>query len=106
MTDGSDRIRIDKWLWHARFCKTRALAAATVGAGRVRLNGQRIEKPGRAIGPGDVLTLSLAGQVRVVRLLACGNRRGPAPEAASLYQDISAPETTVPDSPGGPEQAS
>lgn len=100
---GSDggRIRIDKWLWHARFCKTRALAADLVGAGRLRVNGQRIDKPGRAVGPGDVLTFGMGGTARVLRILACGTRRGPAPEAATLYQDlapvsapVSAPETT------------
>lgn len=87
------RIRIDKWLWQARFCKTRALAAALVTAGRVRVNGQRIDKPGRAVGPGDVLTLAGMGEVavRVVRIAACGTRRGPAPEAALLYQSLDPP---------------
>lgn len=80
-----ERIRIDKWLWQARFCKTRALAAHWVGAGRIRLNGQRIDKPGRAVGPGDVLTLGGLVPVRVLRITACGTRRGPAPEAATLY---------------------
>lgn len=85
------RIRIDKWLWQARFVKSRALAVDLVTAGRVRVNGQKTEKPGRAIGPGDVLTLALGGQVRVLRILACGTRRGPAPEAATLYALIEAP---------------
>lgn len=99
MAETADRIRIDKWLWQARFCKTRALAAELVTAGRVRVNGTRIDKPGRAIGPGDVLTVALAGQVRVLRLLACGTRRGPAPEAATLYALLEAPAA-----PGGPAQ--
>jgi ribosome-associated heat shock protein Hsp15 len=90
LSDGG-RIRIDKWLWQARFAKTRALAAEMVGAGRVRVNGQKIDKPGRAVGPGDVLTLPVGAQVQVLRLLACGSRRGPAPEAATLYQWIAAP---------------
>lgn len=85
------RIRIDKWLWQARFAKSRALAVDLVTAGRVRLNGQKLEKPGRAVGPGDVLTLALGAEVRVVRILACGTRRGPAPEAATLYERIDAP---------------
>lgn len=117
MTGAVDRIRIDKWLWHARLCKTRGLAASVVSGGRLRLNGQRIEKPGRAVGPGDVLTLRLAGQVRVLRILACGTRRGPAPEAATLYEEIGpAGETAVPgeasvqedpsaDSAGSPQDA-
>ncbi len=93
------RIRIDKWLWQARFCKTRTLAAALVEAGRVRVNGQRIDKPGRAVGPGDVLTLAgmgTGGPVRVVRIAACGTRRGPAPEAALLYQPLDAPTLPEP----------
>lgn len=97
------RIRLDKWLWQARFCKTRALAAAVVEAGRVRVNGQRVDKPGRAVGPGDVLTLAgigagmgAGGQVRVLRIAACGTRRGPAPEAALLYQSLDAPTAPEP----------
>jgi len=89
LSDG-DRIRIDKWLWQARFVKSRALAVDLVAAGRVRVNGQKTEKPGRAVGPGDVLTLVLGGEARVLRILACGTRRGPAPEAATLYELIGA----------------
>ena len=91
MAHGSDRIRIDKWLWHARFVKTRGLAADLVQAGRVRVSGQRIDKPGRAVGPGDVLTVSLAGAVRVIRIEGCGERRGPASEAATLYTALDEP---------------
>ncbi|SPH18645.1 Heat shock protein 15 [Defluviimonas aquaemixtae] len=94
----ADRIRIDKWLWQARFCKTRSLAAGTVASGRVRINGERSVKPGRAIGPGDVLTLGLGGGVRVVRVLHCGSRRGPAPEAQTLYEEVSQADN-VPDLP-------
>lgn len=97
MTEAPDRLRIDKWLWHARFCKTRGLAATMVERGAVRVNGQRVVKPGRAVGPGDVLTLALGGQVRVLRVLACGTRRGPAPEAQGLYLCLeggTAPERT------------
>lgn len=87
MAEGA-RIRIDKWLWQARFCKTRSLAAALVAGGHLRLNGQPTAKPGHALGPGDVLTFPLAGRIRVVRVLACGSRRGPAPEAQALYDDL------------------
>ena len=87
MTHATERIRLDKWLWQARFCKTRALAAKSVQAGRVRLNGVRIDKPGRAVGAGDVLTLRIGPQVRVLRILACGTRRGPASEAQLLYRE-------------------
>ncbi|WP_347310609.1 RNA-binding S4 domain-containing protein [Defluviimonas sp. SAOS-178_SWC] len=86
-----DRIRIDKWLWQARFFKTRGLAAEVVSSGHLRLNGDRIAKPGRAVGPGDVLTFRQAARVRVVRILACGTRRGPATEAQTLYADLDPP---------------
>lgn len=87
-----DRIRLDKWLWQARFFKTRGLAAALVGAGRVRVNGVPVAKPARGVGAGDVLTFPQGDVIRVVRILACGTRRGPAPEAQALYDDLSPPE--------------
>ena len=89
--DGSDRIRLDKWLWHARFCRSRSIAREEILAGHVRVDGQRSTRPGRLVGPGAVLTLAIAGHVRVVRLRATGQRRGPAEEARGLYDDL-APE--------------
>jgi ribosome-associated heat shock protein Hsp15 len=86
-----DRIRIDKWLWQARFFKTRGLAADVVTKGHLRLNGAKIAKPGRAVGQGDVLTFPQARVVRVVRIVACGTRRGPADEARGLYVDLAPP---------------
>ena len=86
-----DRIRIDKWLWQARFFKTRSLAAGVVSSGHLRINGDRTVKPGRVVGPGDVLTFRQAARVRVVRVLACGLRRGPATEARALYDDLDPP---------------
>ena len=83
----TDRIRLDKWLWQARFFKTRTLAARVVGDGRVRVNGERTEKPAVALQVGDVLTFPQGRQVRVVAVLAFGERRGPAAEAAGLYED-------------------
>ncbi|MEZ5911346.1 MAG: RNA-binding S4 domain-containing protein [Paracoccaceae bacterium] len=85
--DRTARIRIDKWLWHARFFKTRALAARAAEGGHIRLNGQRVTKPAHLVGPGDMLTLPGAGGVRLVRVLAVGIRRGPAPEAQTLYDE-------------------
>lgn len=90
------RIRVDKWLWQARFFKARSLAAATVASGHLRLNGRRCDKPGHAIGPGDVLTFPQGSRIRVIRVLALGERRGPAPEAAELYHDEDA-RPPVPD---------
>ncbi|MFN3644690.1 MAG: RNA-binding S4 domain-containing protein [Gemmobacter sp.] len=81
-------IRIDKWLWQARFFRSRALAAALVEAGRVRVNGTRITKPGRSLRAGDVLTFAQGDRVRLVRVLAPGDRRGPAAEAQGLYIDL------------------
>ncbi len=80
--------RLDKWLFHARFYRTRPLAQAATVAGRVRLNGIRVEKPGHALKPGDVLTLGKGGQVMAVRVLALAERRGPASEARTLYEVV------------------
>lgn len=97
----SVKIRLDKWLWQARFFKTRTLAAKEVAAGHVRVNGARVSKPAQAVGPQDVLTFAQASQVRVVRILEPGTRRGPAPEAQALYADLSDPVTqdSVPPAP-------
>lgn len=87
----SDTLRIDKWLWYARFFKTRSLASEVCGDGRIRVNGRAVGKASHAIRPGDVLTFPLGPAIRVVRVTALGVRRGPAPEAALLYRDLSDP---------------
>ncbi|APF36338.1 RNA-binding S4 domain-containing protein [Chelatococcus daeguensis] len=81
----AERLRLDKWLWHARMAKSRTLAARLVTAGHVRLNGRRMEDPARRIGRGDVLTIALAHGTFVVTVMALGTRRGPAAEARTLY---------------------
>lgn len=83
--------RLDKWLWHARFFKTRSLAAALCRDGRVRLNGQRVDKSSVSVKPGDVLTFVQADHVRVVRVLGIAARRGPAAAARQLYESLDAP---------------
>lgn len=88
--------RLDKWLWHARFFKTRTLAARQVSAGNVRVNGERVAKPAQSIVVSDVLTFAQARRVRVVRIESLGTRRGPAPEAQALYLDMSPSEETEP----------
>ncbi len=88
-----EKIRLDKWLWQARFFKSRAMAAKLISAGKVRVNGTHAGKPARMVGPGDVLTFPQARQVRVARIVALGLRRGPAPEAQALYEDLSEPQT-------------
>ena len=88
MSDGAERLRLDKWLWCARFYRTRGLAAEACEKGRLRLNGLRVEKAGREVRPGDILTLPLRGQVVAIRVLAGAKRRGPAPEAQQLYEVV------------------
>ena len=85
-------MRVDKWLWQARFFKSRSLAAGCVTGGHLRVNGNRAAKASAAVGPGDVLTFSQGRLIRVVKIVALGTRRGPAPEAQALYEDLSPPE--------------
>ena len=82
-------LRVDKWLWYARFFKSRSLAAKHVLAGKVRLNRHRILKPSTSLKAGDVLTFVLRSDVRVIRVVDLGTRRGPATEARTLYNDLS-----------------
>jgi ribosome-associated heat shock protein Hsp15 len=81
--------RIDKWLWFARFYKSRTLAAEMVAEGRVRLNGERCTKTSQIVRTGDVLTFAAGPNVRVVKVISGGVRRGPATEAQALYEDLS-----------------
>jgi ribosome-associated heat shock protein Hsp15 len=85
------KLRLDKWLFHARFFKSRDLAQDCVESGHLRLNAQRCKKPGHGVVVGDVLTFPQGGQIRVVRVLALAERRGPATEAQALYCDLDAP---------------
>jgi ribosome-associated heat shock protein Hsp15 len=88
-TGSSAALRIDKWLWQARFCKSRALASKLCAAGRVRLSGALVHKAHQAVRVGDVLTFPQGHQIRVVRIVALGIRRGPAAEARLLYADLA-----------------
>ncbi len=103
MLEETGKLRLDKWLWFARFFKSRSLAAARVAAGDVRVNGERVTKRATTITAGDVLTFAQGRAVRVVEVVAIGTRRGPAPEAQALYNDMSPPpplkETPVPENP-------
>ena len=83
-----DWQRLDKWLWCARFMKARSDCARLVAEGLVRINRQVTDKPHARLRPGDVLTLPLRQDVRVVRVLSLATRRGPAPEARMLYEDL------------------
>jgi len=84
-----DRQRIDRWLWHARIVRTRDAAAALTGAGYVRVNGARIDAPGRYVRAGDVITVALDRNVRVLRVRGFAERRGPASTGQSLYEDLT-----------------
>jgi ribosome-associated heat shock protein Hsp15 len=86
MTEPADRLRIDKWLWAARFFKTRSLAAQAVDGGRVRLNGVRV-KPAKEVQPGDELTVHIGELEWVIDVRALSARRGPAAAARQLYKE-------------------
>jgi len=83
-----DRQRIDKWLWHARVVRTRAAAASLADAGHVRINGVRAAGASRPVHVGDVLTIALDRNVRIMRVLDFSERRGPASEAARLFENV------------------
>ncbi len=98
----ADRQRIDKWLWRARFFKTRGLATGLAGSGRLRINREHVAKPAHPVRPGDVLTFPQGDRIRVIRIEALGHRRGPAPEARALYTDLDE-ATAAPDSGPKPD---
>ena len=81
--------RLDKWLWYARFFKTRTQATRLIQSGKLRINGDITNKPHRIAIIGMVLTFSQAKHVRLIRILEIGQRRGPAREAIALYEDLS-----------------
>ena len=83
--------RLDRWLWFARFVKSRTLAAKLVASGKIRVNRERAQKASRLVRAGDVLTFPLGSHIRVIKILAPGTRRGPASEAQRLYEDLSPP---------------
>ncbi len=94
----AEKVRVDKWLWQARFFKTRGLAAELAGSGRLRINREHVAKPAQPVRPGDVLTFPQGDRIRVIRIDALGIRRGPAPEARALYSDLD--EATPPPDSG------
>ncbi|MEM1307055.1 MAG: RNA-binding S4 domain-containing protein [Pseudomonadota bacterium] len=83
-------LRVDKWLWYTRIVKSRSLATTLVTSGKVRVNRVRIGKASHTVRVGDVITVAAHSQVHVLRIAALGTRRGPASEAQTLYEDLSA----------------
>jgi len=103
LSEGSRRI--DKWLWFARFFKSRTLATKFCQSGKLRINGTHINKAHQKVSVGDVLTFAKGPHIRVIRIQALGERRGPAREAQTLYEDLSPPQTAGSPS-GNPESQS
>lgn len=89
-----DSLRVDKYLWFARFFKTRSLATKRANGGHIRINGNKIKKSSDTVRIGDILTFAQGNEIRVIRVLNLGTRRGPAQEAQSLYEDITPNEDT------------
>lgn len=104
----TEALRLDLWLWYARFFKTRSLATRQCQSGKVRINKQPVSKAHAPVRPGDVLTFPQGRHIRVVRIVALGERRGPASEAQTLYDDLAPPSAAPPGRadegprPGGP----
>lgn len=84
--DNSERFRIDKWLWAARFFKTRSMATAAVECGKVLVNDARV-KPAKSVAPGDMLDIRIGQLQFVVEVLALSGKRGPATDAQKLYHE-------------------
>lgn len=95
MIEPRQSIRLDKWLWQARFFKARSISAIVVSAGHVRLNGVKVKKTSTPIRVGDTLEFLQVDAIRIVKLKALGIRRGPATEAQNLYEDL----TPIPEIP-------
>ncbi len=94
----AESLRVDKWLWYARFFKSRTLATRLCASRRLRVNGTIVTKPHHALKAGDVLTFPLGRHIRVIRVSALGARRGPATEARTLYEDLEPPPARTPPS--------
>ena len=91
----TDTQRLDQWLWHARFFKTRSLATKQVTGGHVRVDGDRVQKASFALRPGQTLTFRQSRRIRIIQVDALATRRGPAPEAQALYTDLTPPDQNI-----------
>ena len=97
MTPGAEKQRLDKWLFFSRVIKSRTLAQKLIESGVVRVNSERTIATDHKVGAGDVLTMMVNRRLLVWRILDAGTRRGPATEAALLYEDLSPPPLPRPD---------
>jgi ribosome-associated heat shock protein Hsp15 len=88
--------RLDQWLWFARFAKSRSLAARLCTAGAVAVNGVAVSKANHAVRAGDIVIVPQHGEHRAVRVVALGDRRGPASEARTLFAETAAPRRAEP----------
>ncbi|MHA1128081.1 MAG: RNA-binding S4 domain-containing protein [Alphaproteobacteria bacterium] len=95
MTESRQSIRLDKWLWQARFFKARSISAKVISAGHVRLNGVKVKKTSTPVKVGDTLEFLQAETLKIVKIEALGVRRGPAVEAQTLFEDL----TPIPEIP-------
>ncbi len=85
---GESAIRLDKWLWFARVVKTRTLAQKLVRSGKIRINKDKSSSSAKLVNSGDILTITLERRILVLKIIACGKRRGPFAEASKLYEDL------------------
>ena len=85
----TEKIRLDTWLWYARFYKSRSLSSKAILNGKLRINSNKITKPATKVKTNDVLTLNYVNEIRIIQIQSLGSRRGPASEAQSLYIDLT-----------------
>ena len=85
----TEKIRLDTWLWYARFYKSRSLSSKAILSGKLRVNSNTISKPASKVKIKDVLTINHMNMVRIIQIQSLGSRRGPASEAQRLYYDLS-----------------
>ena len=89
----TEKIRLDTWLWYARFYKSRSLSSKAILSGKLRVNSIKIIKPASKVKINDVLTINHVNIVRIIQVQRLGARRGPASEAQKLYKDLSGDST-------------
>jgi len=94
VTESNDptKIRLDKWLWFARQVKTRSLAQKMISSGKVRVNAEKITLSKKLIGADDVLTITLPRDIKILKIIECGTKRGPYEFAKTLYEDLTPPK--------------